>query len=184
METVAMFMSFLLGLAQSLAPTGAAAQVAPATGHDRIESAHIVAADPAPVNRSAGFVILGANRTVQGHEILRSRDGLFYVTAIVNGVAVRFVVDTGATVVVLTADDARRTGLAVNANDFSGQASTANGRAAMARVKLNDVVVGTRRDQAVDAAVVQGGLNVSLLGQSWLSRLQSVTITGDRMLLN
>ena len=138
----------------------------------------------APPPQQGGFVILSQASTAAGTEILRSQDGLFYVTAVVNGAPVRFIVDTGATVVVLTPDDARRVGIAVDATDFTGKANTANGNAAMARVKLSEVVVGATRKEAVEAAVVGQGLHVSLLGQSLLSRLSSVTIQADRMVLN
>jgi aspartyl protease family protein len=146
------------------------------------EQAMAVAAPAGP--SSARFVIVGPARTAAGNEIRRAGDGLFYVMAIVNGAPVRFIVDTGATVVVLTPDDARRAGIAVEQADFSASAQTANGRAAMARVRLAEIVVGTTRKEAVEAAVVGEGLAVSLLGQSWLSKLDSMTIQRDRMLLN
>jgi len=117
-------------------------------------------------------------------EISRAKDGLFYVTAMVNGAPVRFLVDTGASVVVLTPEDARRAGLSLAPAAFTGLASTANGKTTMARVSLNEVIVAGTRIEAIDAAVVEQGLHVSLLGQSMLSRLNSVTIRADSMVLN
>jgi len=130
------------------------------------------------------MIVIGPPVTAQGNEVRRSADGLFYVNAIVNGAPVRFLVDTGATVIVLTPDDARRAGVGVESGAFSASAETANGRTSMARVVLDEVVVGATRTRALGAAVVQGNLPVSLLGQNWLAQLGSVTIAGDRMLLN
>lgn len=128
------------------------------------------------------LVLFGPPRAADGsHEITRSADGLFYVTAIVNGAPVRFLVDTGASIVVLRPEDARSAGIAIGEDGFTASASTANGKTAMARVTLNEVVVGDTRSRGVEAAVVRHNLPVSLLGQSWLSRLGSLTITGDRL---
>jgi aspartyl protease family protein len=129
-----------------------------------------------------GLVIFGPVATPQGNEIGRAADGLFYVTAIVNGAPVRFIVDTGATTVVLTREDARRAGITLDDQHFDASAQTAAGNTAMARIVLQDVVVGNKRTRAVDAAVVRADLPVSLLGQNWLSKLDSLTITGDRLL--
>lgn len=128
------------------------------------------------------LVLFGPPRAADGsHEITRSADGLFYLTAIVNGAPVRFLVDTGASIVVLRPEDAASAGIAVGEDGFTASASTANGKTAMARVTLDEVVVGDTRSQSVEAAVVRHNLPVSLLGQSWLSRLGSLTISGDRL---
>lgn len=141
---------------------------------------------PSAMTVTAGerMVVIGPPVTTQGNEIRRAPDGLFYVTAIVNGAPVRFLVDTGATVIVLTREDARRAGLGVEDADFSASAQTANGQTSMAKVTLDEVVVGETRKQALSGAVVRENLAVSLLGQSWLSQLASLTISGDRMLFN
>lgn len=114
-------------------------------------------------------------------EIERAADGLFYVTATVNGAPVRFVVDTGATMVVLRSEDALRAGIMPMQGQRMAIADTANGRTAMARVRLTEVVVGGTRAQAIEAAVASNGLPVSLLGQNWLRQLSSLTISGDRL---
>ena len=113
----------------------------------------------------------------------RAPDGLFYVHGTVNGVVVRFLVDTGATSVVLTAADAARAGLAPTAHDFQYSASTAGGRTAMARVRVTRLVTGATDRRDVDAAVVSSGLTVSLLGQSWLAQLRSLSISGNTLTL-
>jgi aspartyl protease family protein len=116
-------------------------------------------------------------------ELRRAPDGLFYVNARVNGAAILFLVDTGASVVVLTKADAARAGISPNEEDFSAPTQTANGGATMARVTLAHMEVGAAANTSISAAVASEGLGISLLGQSWLSRLQSVMIAGDRMVM-
>lgn len=130
------------------------------------------------------LVLFGPPLTPQGSEVLRAADGLFYVMAIVNGAPVKFLVDTGATMVVLTPEDARRAGVSPDDAHYNSSAETANGRTAMARVTLNEMIVGTKHTREIDAAVVQGNLPVSLLGQNWLAQLNSITISGDRLHFN
>lgn len=116
-------------------------------------------------------------------ELLRARDGLFYIDATVNGASVRFLVDTGATTVILTAADARRAGISAASSRAGATADTANGGASMSWVTLDHVDVAGTTARSLRAAVAGEGLSVSLLGQSWLSQLESVTIRGDRMTL-
>jgi len=112
----------------------------------------------------------------------RAPDGLFYVTARVNGVRVKFLIDTGATMVVLTKADAARVGAA--RHGAAMMMETASGPSAIDRVRLEHVAIAGRRVTAVDAAVVRRGLKVSLLGQDLLSRLGPVTISGNALELN
>lgn len=116
-------------------------------------------------------------------ELWREADGLFYVTANINGQPVRFLVDTGASMIVLTAEDARRTGAAAQPGASEIRTETANGDRSMSRVTLASMQVGATSAAAVPAAVARDGLKVSLLGQNWLSHIRSVTIDGDRMVL-
>ncbi len=116
-------------------------------------------------------------------ELRRSSDGLFYLDAQVNGTVVRFLVDTGATSIVLTRSDAERSGVMPDAAAFSRAASTAAGHTKFAAVKLDHLVAGPAAQYNVDAAVAGEGLQVSLLGISWLSRLNGVSLEGDRMVL-
>ena len=129
------------------------------------------------------WVVIGPSQTERGSELVRAGDGLFYVTGIVNGAPVRFLVDTGASTIVLTAEDAARAGLKPGEDHFADNADTANGRTQMARVTIDDLAVGQVRSRQISAAVVRDGLGVSLLGQNWLSQLASLTISGDRMIL-
>lgn len=116
-------------------------------------------------------------------ELWRAEDGLFYVDAEVNGQPVHFLVDTGASIIVLTAEDARRVGAVPDEAAFQHIADTAGGKSAMAKIKLGQMTVGQTTATSVNAAVAREGLGVSLLGQNWLSYLASVTIEGDRMTL-
>lgn len=125
----------------------------------------------------------GAAPAAKVHELWRGADGLFYADAIVNGQPVRFLVDTGASTIVLTAADAQRVGAATSASATRLVADTAAGPSAMSAVTLASVTVGPRSASEVRAAVASGGLSVSLLGLTWLAALDSVLIEGDRMVL-
>lgn len=113
----------------------------------------------------------------------RAEDGLFYVEAQINGVSVRLIVDTGASMTVLSPDDARRVGLEPEAATATEVAQTANGTSRMARIRLDSVQVGQTSAANVSAVVASQPMESSLLGQNWLSRMDSVTIQGDRMTL-
>ena len=114
-------------------------------------------------------------------DIPRAKDGLFYVDVLINGQSIRFLVDTGANVVVLTGADAARLGIQAECGAFGPRMATAGGSAPMAWARLDHVRLAGREVHGVKAAVVQSGLPVSLLGQSGLSQLGSVTIEGDRL---
>ena len=118
-----------------------------------------------------------------GIELRRARDGHFHAEVRVDGVPVRFLVDTGASDVVLSLDDALRLGIDPAGLRFTGRASTANGTVATAPVRLGLVEFGGHADTGVRAQVGGGALDVSLLGMSYLDRFASIAIEGDRMTL-
>jgi len=104
---------------------------------------------------------------------LRARDdGHVVVTAFVNDVPVRFLVDTGATTVALTPQDATRAGVAGGLN-YSVAIATANGMSRAAPVMLRGVRISTLEVNDVNAEVMQAQGGISLLGQSFLNRLRS-----------
>ena len=113
----------------------------------------------------------------------RQRDGHFHLTLDVNGTPVDFLVDTGATDVVLSQSDARRVGLDPEDLRFTFQAQTANGAVDIAPVRLEEVVLGEFTDRNVRASVNGGELNVSLLGMSYLSRFETLQIQDNRLTL-
>jgi aspartyl protease family protein len=113
--------------------------------------------------------------------ITRASDGLFYVRAKVNGQPVRFLVDTGATVVVLSDKDARSVGAMPGTGRFNARMATAGGSRPMAWTKLGHVRVAGQDVKGVTAAVVSGGPGVSLLGQNLLAKLGGMKIRGDSL---
>ena len=94
----------------------------------------------------------------------RARDGHYYLTATINGTPLRFVVDTGATDMVLTRADAEAAGLSPDNLNYLGRASTANGEVRTAYVRLDEVELGGVRDTDVPAVVNEGEMRQSLLG--------------------
>ena len=110
-------------------------------------------------------------------QVLKAADGHYWADALIDGRAVRVMVDTGASVVVLTPADAARLGLRLKAGDFSATVITASGPVPAAAVALTSVAVAGARVEQVEALVVQRGLPHSLLGMSYLGRLSSFSAT-------
>ena len=113
----------------------------------------------------------------------RSRDGHYYLTLEINGAATDFVVDTGATDIVLTADAAEAAGLDPDNLRFLGRASTANGEVRTAPVRLETVTIGPYEDRDVYAVVNGGEMDQSLLGMGYLQRWGRIEISGGEMTL-
>ncbi len=123
-----------------------------------------------------------------GEVILRAgRNGHFHLGLEVNGTPVRFIIDTGASDLVLSQEDAARVGLDPQSLPYLGQARTANGIVGLARVTLDEVALlhdGLEiRDSNVSAFVNEGELDVSLLGMGYLRRYARIAIEGDRLIL-
>ncbi|HYJ29090.1 MAG TPA: TIGR02281 family clan AA aspartic protease [Allosphingosinicella sp.] len=112
----------------------------------------------------------------------REGNGHFYVHAEVNGQLARFVVDTGASMVALTVEDAKRLGVRFDEADFQIVGSGASGAVRGQMVTLDRVVVEGREVRGVSGAVLEG-LPISLLGQSFLTRIGTVEMSGDNMIL-
>ncbi len=113
----------------------------------------------------------------------RAQDGHYYLTLTVNGEPVDFLVDTGASQMVLNADAARRVGIETDNLAFLGRAMTANGEVRTARVKLDSVVLGPVTDRNVAAWVNQGELEQSLLGMGYLQRFSGFEISNNTLIL-
>lgn len=109
--------------------------------------------------------------------VLKGLDGHYWADALIEGRAVRMMVDTGASVVALTRNDAARLGLRLEPDDFSGTVITASGPVRAAPVELQTVAVAGARVERVQALVVEHGLPHSLLGMSYLGRLSAFTAT-------
>ena len=97
--------------------------------------------------------------------------GHFVTTGSVNGVAVRFLVDTGATMISLGASDARRVGVDFNRGQ-KGMTQTANGQSVVSKVQLDTVRIGDVTLHNVDAVIHQTEMPVALLGMSFLNRME------------
>jgi aspartyl protease family protein len=108
--------------------------------------------------------------------------GHFFAFAEVDGEMTKFLVDTGADMVALTLDDARRARVKFDPDQFEVVARGASGDVMGQRVMIDDIVLDGKRVRDVHAAVVED-LDVSLLGQSYLRKLRSVHLTGDEMRL-
>ena len=115
--------------------------------------------------------------------IPRARDGHYYLTAQINDQPVRFVVDTGATDMVLTRADARAVGLDPDTLNYLGRAGTANGEVRTAFVRLDEVRLGEVRDINVPAVVNQGEMSQSLLGMGYLQRWGRIEIANGELIL-
>ena len=113
-------------------------------------------------------------------EIVRGPDGHFYLDAQVNGAQVRFLVDTGASMVALTRADAQRAGIALPSERETARG--AGGEIEVMPVMIERIAAGPLEARDVRAAIAPE-LEVSLLGQSFLERVGTVEISGDRMVL-
>lgn len=116
-------------------------------------------------------------------EVPRSADGHYYLTLDVNGTPTRFVVDTGATSIVLLEEDARAAGIDPSELIYASTAMTANGQVRTARVVLDQIGVGGVTDRRVGAYVNEGTMPESLLGMSYLQRFDRLEISGGRLIL-
>ncbi|MEP9377646.1 TIGR02281 family clan AA aspartic protease [Aquabacter sp. CN5-332] len=128
-----------------------------------------------------GYAVNSEGGTV---EIARAANGSFAVGATINGAGITLMLDTGASAVVLTQDHARAAGLTVDTLRYDVPVDTANGRTRAASVVLDRVTVGSITERNVRALVsAPGALRSSLLGMSFLSRLDGFEIRGDRLIL-
>ncbi|MEO1000040.1 MAG: TIGR02281 family clan AA aspartic protease [Pseudomonadota bacterium] len=116
-------------------------------------------------------------------ELVRARDGHFYAELELNGAPVTFIVDTGATGIVLTQEAAVDAGLEIDALRFIGSAATANGSVPIAAARIDSVVFGPREDRNVRVAVNSGAMPESLLGMDYLRRFRRIEVEGSRLRL-
>ena len=156
-----------------------------AVGQVSPEGVKLLSAD----SQSATFEVEGQRRTLGAGEgaavattafaasgdtatLIADSSGHFITTGVVNGTTLRFLVDTGATSVVLSSADARRAGI----NYLAGPRSftqTANGVIPVYNVKIDTIRVGEITLNSVDAVVIEGErLPIALLGMSFLNRME------------
>ena len=112
----------------------------------------------------------------------RDSGGHFFANARINGQPIQAVVDTGATTVALTVADAQRAGIAVDPSRFDVVGTGASGAVRGHEISLTSVSVDGKEVRSIRGVVLEG-LDVSLLGQSYLSRIGGVEMRGDEMVL-
>ena len=141
-------------------------------------------AGPAPVTQ-ASAAPTGQVSLAAGDELVVEADarGHFYVDAEINGTTIRLMVDTGASMVALSLDDAARIGIRPDPAEFTGRARTANGLARIAPVMIDEIEIGDIRVRDVAGAVLDTGLRNSLLGMSFLARLSSFEMRENQLIL-
>ena len=132
---------------------------------------------------SSGSSAPGAQTSGGEVRLGRSGDSHFYADTEVDGTNIRMMVDSGASIVALTRRDAEAIGIDVDSLPIGGMARTAGGDVPMRTVMLDSVVVEGIEVRQVPAAVVDADMGVSLLGQSFLAKLDAVNVEGDTMTL-
>ena len=138
------------------------------------------------IGRIAGELMPSEPQVGQGGEVIVNRrlGGQFAVAAKVNGARVTFLFDTGASVVVLSAEDARRAGVETRDLVYDVPVMTANGDALAAETRLDEIAVGPIVMHNVRALVARpGALEESLLGMSFLERVKSYRVERGRLIL-
>lgn len=116
-------------------------------------------------------------------EVPRSNDGHYYLRLDINDTPVDFVIDTGASQVVLSQADAARVGINPDKLRYSGTAFTANGVVRTAPVELGAVTLGQITDRGVPAVVNEGAMDASLLGMTYLGLYDRIEIANDTLVL-
>lgn len=136
--------------------------------------------------RAVAHAAQAAQPGVSGGEVRleREADGHFYADAMMRGVAVRAVVDTGASVVALPGAEARRIGLAWNADEVRPVGRGASGTVFGLVRKVESITVGSLVVRDIEVMIVPEGLDVTLLGQNFLSEIRKVEMRGDEMVLS
>ncbi len=147
----------------------------------RIEP-EIAAAVPTPAqDREAKVALSGYGNEVR---VRADPQGHFIVEAAINGRPITMMADTGATIVVLSFEDAERLGLSPRSLDFTGHAQTANGVSRIAPVTLDRVRIDGITLYGIQAAVAErGALSGNLLGMSFLGKLSRFEMKGDELVL-
>ena len=115
--------------------------------------------------------------------IPKAKDGQFWTEAKVNTTVIRFLVDTGASVVALTPMDAKRAGFRTQDLHYTSPINTASGQIMGAPIHLSRVSVGNVTVRNVRAVVIPKGLSHSLLGMSYLGKLQKVEASRKLLIL-
>ncbi|MEN8833429.1 TIGR02281 family clan AA aspartic protease [Pacificibacter sp.] len=116
-------------------------------------------------------------------EVPKDANGQFNLVAKINGKNIRFLVDTGASTIVLSHSDAEKAGVAIDEKAYTGVAQTANGAVRTALVNIETLNIGGIQDSNVRAYVTDGDLFGSLLGMEYLQRFEKIEILRDKIIL-
>ncbi|MBM6581418.1 TIGR02281 family clan AA aspartic protease [Microvirga sp. BT689] len=138
------------------------------------------------LDRAIGDIAVGRTVVTPEGQVVAARrmDGSFLVQGEVNGFETRFIFDTGASTVVLRAENAAALGFNPETLNYSVPVSTANGAALAAPVTIERLTVGTITERNVRALIARSGvLHANLLGMSFLERLGSYEVRGNRLIL-
>jgi len=138
------------------------------------------------LDRAIGDIAVGRTIVTPEGETVAARrtDGSFMVRGEVNGRETRFIFDTGASTVVLRAENAAALGFTPDSLDYSIPVSTANGSAMAAPVVIDRLTIGAITERNVRALITRSGvLHANLLGMSFLERLGSYEVRGNRLIL-
>ncbi|MEX0298098.1 MAG: TIGR02281 family clan AA aspartic protease [Kordiimonas sp.] len=125
----------------------------------------------------------GVTSTSDGMMVHRSRDGHFWLRINLNGVPLKFMVDTGASNIVLSPDDAEKAGFSAHTLTYNGVAQTANGSVRYARATATSLQIGDLTLYDVPVTVNGAKMDGSLLGMSVLKRFSSIEFRGDTLIL-
>jgi aspartyl protease family protein len=136
-----------------------------------------------PQEQTGGLSSLSASSGLNEEiSLQRQPDGHFYVDAEVNGAKVHMLVDTGATAIALTREDARKAGIGISIGMPNVIGQGASGDVKGEFVTVDRIKLGDKTGESMNAVVLDGG-GMSLLGQTFLSKFSSVEIHGDTMVL-
>ncbi len=124
------------------------------------------------------------NRSLYDVTLTANDQGHFETEAEMNGRSVDVMVDTGATIVAMTYEDAERAGIFLKPSDFTHTVATANGQAMVAPITIGTVAIGPITVRNVEGAVAESGkLHKTLLGMSFLNRLTRVEMRSKNLVL-
>ena len=124
------------------------------------------------------------SRSIGEAELRRGWDGHYKAEAEVNGVTLRLMIDTGASMVLIPYEQAAAIGVNVDTLEYSMPVTTANGRSSVAPIQLSSIKIGPIAVFDIPAAVaLPGKLKTGLLGMSFLDKLAETSFQGDRLIL-
>ena len=138
---------------------------------------------PLPVPVAKNKKVIAAPPAPLDIVLTRSQNGHFFADLEVNGQSIHFLVDTGTSSIALSAADARTLGFSWTEQDLKPVGRGVSGPVNGKFVKLHHMRLGGKEAWDMEAAIIPEGLEVSLLGQTFLSQIGSVKITNDQMVL-